>query len=142
MQEEISVGALVFNDNYEFLFLRRRDKKDYWEFPKGHKEEGEDELTTLKRELKEECNLTDYKIVDGFRRVSSYINSRNNLRIIVVYLVKTNQEIKLSDEHEQFAWLNKEETRKLFKEMIQKHVIPKYSQWLEIAEDAFNYLQI
>ena len=142
MRKEISVGALVFNDNHDFLFLRRGDKKDYWEFPKGHKEEGEDELTTLKRELNEECNITKYEIVKGFRRVSSYINSKNNLRIIVVYLVKTNQEIKLSDEHEQFAWLNKEEVRELFKEMIQKHVIPKYPQWLEIAEDAFNYLQV
>lgn len=44
------------NDHWE-VFIVKKINGDYWGFPKGHPEEGEDKLTTAKRELFEETLL-------------------------------------------------------------------------------------
>jgi len=56
-------------------------------FPKGHMEEGEDELTTAKRELKEETNIS-VLVIDGFRRQIEFPlpKQKNSIKQTVYYL--------------------------------------------------------
>lgn len=55
---EKSCGAVVYKeDNGELKFLLVYQNNGHYSFPKGHMEEGETELETTIREIKEETNL-------------------------------------------------------------------------------------
>ena len=109
MSIEKSVGAVVVNPDGEYLLLCRADKdNEYWEFPKGHQHENESDLETVKRELAEECSITDFEIVEGFVGENKYTsNSSDNTRVILLYLAKVrSSDIKLSEEHRKYMWLD------------------------------------
>ena len=64
MRKEKSAGAIVFrieNTKPKYLLLHypssANAKKEYWDLPKGHVEEGETEEETARREVKEETGL-------------------------------------------------------------------------------------
>lgn len=106
---EKSVGAIVVNQDGEYLLLCRADKEnEYWEFPKGHQHANESDLETMKRELAEECNITDFEIVWGFVEENKYTSSSSgNIRVILLYLVKVrSSEIQLSGEHRKYMWFD------------------------------------
>ena len=60
MKREKSCGALVYritqSGQKELLFIKHRHGT-HWSFPKGHMEEGESEVQTALREVKEETGL-------------------------------------------------------------------------------------
>ena len=67
MNIEKSVGAVIKYQSPssklkdpEFLLLRNR--RGYWGFPQGHKEEGETEIQTLFREVYEETGINSLNI--------------------------------------------------------------------------------
>src|SRR5215212_8395082 len=103
---ERSAGVLVFRiprrgANLEFLLL---DYGRYWDYPKGHVEKGEDDLTAALRELAEETGIKDTEIIDGFRHQMTYFfrDKRKGLikKTVVFFLAQTQAtELKLSHEH-------------------------------------------
>ena len=78
MSREKSSGAIVFRKengiNYYLLlhYPSRNKRGGHWEFTKGHVEEGEDDETTMKRELEEETGIKDVKIIPGFKKYIKY----------------------------------------------------------------------
>jgi 8-oxo-dGTP pyrophosphatase MutT (NUDIX family) len=71
-RREHSAGFIVFREvagRREYLVMRDRN---YWSFPKGHLEEGEDELAAARREVLEEVGLSDVEVIPGFRRELRY----------------------------------------------------------------------
>ena len=110
MREEKSCGAIVFREEAgKRLYLLLHYTVGHWGFPKGHVEENENELATVKRELEEETSLTKVEIIPGFReRVSYYFREKSELihKQVVFLLAKTQaKEISLSFEHQGFEWL-------------------------------------
>ena len=68
MTHEKSCGAIVYrryHGNIEILLIKHINS-GHWSFPKGHVEEGETEVETAQREIKEETNLdfTNPKLFD------------------------------------------------------------------------------
>lgn len=59
------VGAIIFNDKYEFLFVQNQSyREDEWDFVKGGMHTGESELETLNREILEELgNNFKYEVL-------------------------------------------------------------------------------
>jgi len=87
LKHEKSCGAIVFRKTRgEYAVLLIKNKyADFWSFPKGHVEEGENEYQTAIREVKEETGI-DIKIENGFRVESSYlIGKRKSIEKNVVY---------------------------------------------------------
>ena len=51
LKKEKSCGCVIIENNKVLLILQQNDA--YWGFPKGHVENGETEIQTAKREVKE-----------------------------------------------------------------------------------------
>ena len=87
MKYEKSCGTVIFRKTrgkYAVLLIKNR-YTDFWSFPKGHVEAGENEYQTAIRETKEETGI-DVKIENGFRMESVYlIGKRKNTEKKVVY---------------------------------------------------------
>lgn len=120
MQRELSAGAIIFyrsGKKIEYLLLHH--DADYWNFPKGHIEAGESILAAARREVQEETGLTDLNFIPGFKVQDKYIFQFNQQKIfkIVIFLLAQakNQEVKVSDEHQDFRWLSYEQTMKQLK---------------------------
>lgn len=110
-------------------------KKDYWDFPKGHIEKGEEEIDAAKREIKEETGLDDIEIIEGFKEHIKYFfrfKGQAIFKIVTFYLAKTQTEdVKISFEHIGYQWLAYE---KAFNQLTfdnAKEILRKARQFLE-----------
>ena len=104
---EKSVGAIVVNQAGLYLLLNRADKNsDFWEFPKGHQLENENDIETLKRELKEETGIEKFELIGNFVGKNEYVSrSTGNTRIILLYFIKApNDKVIISQEHKEYLW--------------------------------------
>jgi 8-oxo-dGTP pyrophosphatase MutT (NUDIX family) len=103
---ERSAGFLIYRQptgsaEPEFLLL---DYGRHWDYPKGHVEEGEDDLNAALRELEEETGITKVKVEDGFDHEMTYFfrKPRKGLvkKTVIFFLGRTDaKKVKLSDEH-------------------------------------------
>ena len=55
LKKEKSCGCIIIKDNKVLLVYEKR--RNFWGFPKGHMEDGENEIETALREVKEEVGL-------------------------------------------------------------------------------------
>ncbi len=111
-QPTLSAGVVVvrrFDDQYRYLLLRVRD---YWDFPKGMVEPGEDPLAAAIRETEEETTLTDL----DFRWGQAYIETEpyGKNKIARYYIAESKDgEVNLPvsaelghPEHDEYLWLD------------------------------------
>lgn len=90
------------------LFKRPASQGDYWQFITGNIKQNETEIEAVSRELIEETgilkveNIIDTNIAFTFQNQRGMIKSE---KIFLVLLTKT-PEIIISDEHEDFRWLD------------------------------------
>jgi len=107
--EEMSAGAVVFRTIEKgtrlYVLLLNAGK---WDFPKGNMEDGETELQTVIREVREETGLKRITIVPGFRKVIKYFYRRDgrNIHKQVFYMLAQtdDDQVKISFEHQGFGW--------------------------------------
>lgn len=148
MLKEKSAGAIVFRrDNSQIYYLllhypvsSRKIKKDnngkfeYWGLPKGHIEEGEGLMETVRREVKEETGLKDIKIIEGFKEEESYIFTRDNQKIfktVIFLLAETKKKkVKISWEHLDYQWLNYQEAFNKLTYSSDKLILKKANEFL------------
>lgn len=88
MLYEKSCGAVVYrkhHGNTEILLIKHV-RSGFWSFPKGHMEQGETEIQTAVREIKEETNI-DVVVDDPSFRETAVFNPRRDTRKEVVYFL-------------------------------------------------------
>lgn len=110
--------SIVLNEKGEILLLKRSEEAErwaagFWEFPGGKIEEGKDLSHAMEDEVLEEAGLV-VAPVSRLSYVESEIVSKGPYRglpyIIIVGVSKlVAGEVRLSDEHTDFAWVSKEE---------------------------------
>jgi 8-oxo-dGTP pyrophosphatase MutT (NUDIX family) len=108
-KSERSAGVIVFHTDpaLEDLLL---DYGRHWDYPKGHIEESEDELSAALRELDEETGLRDVRLIEGFheRITYSFRKPRKGLirKGVVFFLAQTTRKrVTISHEHTGYAFL-------------------------------------
>ena len=116
MTRSKSVGFVIFRkEDKGIKYLLLHHGAEYWNFPKGRVEEGEEELQTAKRELVEETGITDIKIHPDFRYEYTYdfdtvIANKTKetvYRTGVFFLGEVLADmVKISDEHLDFGWFD------------------------------------
>ncbi len=136
MQEERSAGAVLFNlKDKEPIYLVLHYNAGHWDFPKGNIEEDEDELTTVRREVKEETSICNIEFVDGFRRVVEYMYRRAGIlvhKIVIYYLAYTETlQVRLSYEHNDYRWGRFDEVMNILTYKNSKMVLEEADRFLK-----------
>jgi 8-oxo-dGTP pyrophosphatase MutT (NUDIX family) len=116
---EHSAGAVVFyqgTEGREYLLLRHEEPggrdlapgKEYWNFPKGHIEEGEKVQRTALREIAEEAGI-QVGIVPGFQVTERYayqLGDEKRIKFVVWFAARSRTKVvTISGEHVGFVWL-------------------------------------
>lgn len=105
LRKEKSCGCIILKDDKILLVYEKN--ANYWGFPKGHIEEGETEIQTALREIKEEVGL-DVKIDETKRYTLNYIIDDEIDKTSVFYIARPiNTNIKKQEsEIESVKWCN------------------------------------
>lgn len=132
--KEKSCGAVVYKkENNEYKFLLVYQTNGHYSFPKGHVEEGESEIETALREIKEETNLS-VKIDDGFRYCIEYLVEPKNVMKDAVYFVATPQSDELHAQEGEISeciWCSYEEAYEKL----------KFDNIREVLKKTYNYIK-
>jgi 8-oxo-dGTP pyrophosphatase MutT (NUDIX family) len=118
--QRVVVGGVILNKEGKILILQRSKDEDVfpeiWELPSGKREFFEDSQTSLIREIKEETGLSKIKIIIPFYVFEYKVEKQEEIRDTtqINFLVKLleDEKVKLSKEHQNFAWISKEEVEK------------------------------
>lgn len=102
-------GYGIIEHNGKILMLKRNlPDKWVWEFPGGNRGEGESELECILREVEEETGLTCKP-----REPVDIIKGETYKKIFAIHLKCEPVQIILSNEHEGYIWVDKEEFQAL-----------------------------
>ena len=95
------VSKILFYTEDKILLLQKPSKK--WQLPGGHLKEGETPEKGLRREVKEETGITDFKpkLLKTFNK--NYLHTAQ---------IET-AHIKISSEHIDYKWLSVSDAKKL-----------------------------
>lgn len=131
-----SVGAIVLNSRNQALIVFQK-KSQYWEFPKGREESGEQEFDTLKRELAEETGITRFCVKEGFREKMffDFILDRDTIihREVTYYLLQTSEEPRISPrEHTAWKWVKLSVAKRYLKHPNQWRLIDRVKYYLAL----------
>ena len=117
MREQKSAGIVLFRNasaKNEFLWLNY--PQGHWDFVKGKIEQGETPRETALRETKEETGISDIEFIDGFEESVEYdfrFKKEDIHKKVIFFLAKTSEKnIKLSHEHNDYLWLEYNDTLK------------------------------
>jgi bis(5'-nucleosidyl)-tetraphosphatase len=135
-REERSAGVVLYRADPAspggrvFLLL---DYGRYWDYPKGHVEKGEDDLTAALRELHEETGITDARVVPDFHQDITYFfrdRKKGLIRKTVVFFLASTESsgVTLSHEHVGYAFVP-------FDEALARLSYPNAKGILQAAQD-------
>ena len=107
-RRERSSGVILFRNKKQRRYLLL-DYGSYWDFPKGHVEKGETDLQAALRELREETDVVDARVLPGFAHQIRYFFRKDSALIdktVVFFLAQTARgKVRLSREHVGFQFL-------------------------------------
>ena len=86
MKHEKSCGCIVLNSKHQVLLVHHN--AGHWGLPKGHVEEGETEIETAKREVKEETNI-DVEVNSNYRYSMNYSPEKGIMKEVVFFLARS-----------------------------------------------------
>ncbi|KAJ8925297.1 hypothetical protein NQ315_009126 [Exocentrus adspersus] len=131
MSKKVAAGFVIFRNVYgkiEFLLLQTSYGIHHWTPPKGHVDAGETTMVTALRETQEESGY-----LKTAKKTLNY--NVNGFPKTVIYwlaeLINPNTKIRLSDEHQDYKWLNVDEACKYaeFKEM--QEVLVEFNNFIK-----------
>ena len=115
INQRVVVGGVIINENKVLIVQRASDEEAYpdlWEVPSGKKEPLEKVTDAVLREVKEETGLVTemVKVIDVFNfSVEKTNETRDVTQINFLLKLIGSSEVKLSNEHQNFAWITKDE---------------------------------
>lgn len=138
MEIEKSAGVIVFylkNDEPYFLLL---EYQTYWGFIRGNIEKNETAEETIKREAKEEANLSELKILEGFKHTQNWFYKLKCMlrRKFALYLLaeiteKQAENVRVSFEHKSFKFLKLEDALKIMRIKNEREMLEKAAEFIK-----------
>jgi len=110
------VGIILLNEKNQVFVAKRKDNPgSKWQMPQGGVEDDEDFLTAMKRELREETNIKNIKIIKEIEQMYEYNLPKNLIGVIwkgkyrgqkqkwfITKFIGSENEINLNTEHPEF----------------------------------------
>ncbi len=122
--QRVVLAGVIFKDNKVLILQRNKSEKVFpnmWELPGGKREFLESSRNCLVREIKEETGLENIEIIMPFSVFDYQIGKEEEIKdstqINFLVKIKGIEEVKLSSEHQNLAWIERKEIsqRKLSK---------------------------
>ena len=147
----IGVGAIVLNSENKIFVGKRADNPiDKWQMPQGGVDKGENFISAMKRELKEETSIQNIKILKQIDQWFEYELPKNLLGIIwkgkfrgqkqkwfVVRFIGNESEINLKTKHPEFIewkWIELDDLTKVivdFKKDVYKKLVVELKKFID-----------
>lgn len=130
MKQEKSCGCIIINDQNKILLIHHN--VGHWDFPKGHVEDGETEVQTAIREVKEETNI-DVEVNEEYRYVTKYSPKEDVMKQVVYFLAKNindNKQAQL-EEVSEVKWFTYEDAMNTITYETSKEILTKLKKDLE-----------
>lgn len=103
----LAVCALIGDETGQYLFLKRARKSKHfaglWELPGGKMDPGESLAEAVVREVQEETSITVSP--DAFAAAAEFEFPQVKVVLLCFRTHRVSGELRLSDEHEEGAWL-------------------------------------
>jgi bis(5'-nucleosidyl)-tetraphosphatase len=136
MDHEKSCGAVIFRDKNGIEYLLLQYEAGHWDFVKGHVEQGESEVETVKRETLEETGLRNNTFLNDFREQIGYFYRRRGRTVskeVIFYLLKNvgDEQVTISGEHIGYEWLPYHEALKRLTYKNAKETLRKAEEYLQ-----------
>lgn len=116
MMTKRAAGFLIFRrlrERIEYLMLQASYGQHHWSPPKGHVDPGEDDFKTALRETMEESGYqeSDLRVFKNQTRTLEYKVKGHDKTVVywLAELVDPSKEVKLSDEHQDLKWLERDD---------------------------------
>lgn len=114
--QKVVLAGLIIKDGRVLILQRTADEEsyaNYWELPSGKKEPLESTLESLKREIFEEAGL-EVEIIKPISVFDYQIEKPDEIRDTtqINFLVtpkESESQVKLSTEHQNFAWVSEKD---------------------------------
>jgi bis(5'-nucleosidyl)-tetraphosphatase len=133
LKREKSCGAIIkSSQNDELLILLIKHKNgNHWAFPKGHVENGETEVETALREIKEETNLS-VRILSGFKQTVTYSPKAGIIKDVVYFAADYVSGIVKPQPEEiiDIRWVNIEDALNLITYQNDKNVLLAFKNFI------------
>ena len=147
----IGVGAIVLNSENKIFVGKRADNPiDKWQMPQGGVDKGENFISAMKRELKEETSIQNIKILKQIDQWFEYELPKNLLGIIwkgkfrgqkqkwfIVRFIGNESEINLKTKHPEFIewkWIELDDLTKVivdFKKDVYKKLVVELKKFID-----------
>lgn len=132
---EQTAGAVLFRRRGdEILYLLLQYPQGHWSFPRGHIEGGETPLETVRREVKEEANISRIRFFSGYKEKVHFryqwppksAEAESRLKFAVYYLGQVfDSRVKISGEHKSFRWATYEHAYKMLRHKNMRVILEK-----------------
>lgn len=146
------IEAHIFRTNgseLEFLILKRAEDENYagiWQMVTGSIDSNEKAFEAALREIKEETGLLPQKLWVVPNVNSFYSPDKDSVIMIPVFaaLVQNDSNVKISSEHSEYKWVNKEEAKQLLAWNGQRKSVDTIYQYFTSEKSSlyFNELKI
>ncbi len=133
MKTRVIQKAVLLNAQKEMLMLRR-SKTDIrrplqWDLPGGFREEGEELIAGVQREIEEETglNVSDLKPLYSQTEIRTWKSDKGEHTENVVYIIyagpSDSKDVELSYEHDEYQWKTINEAVKEFEYKTQRDIL-------------------
>jgi bis(5'-nucleosidyl)-tetraphosphatase len=117
MYEHVVGGHAAKRKRKEELFLLVQSRRGDWNFVKGHREHGESDEETLRREVYEETGIESFKILAFIGKINYKFLNKASQRVskeVKFYLTLSDtRRVRLSNEHIAFTWVDYEQASEI-----------------------------
>ena len=126
MRKTRTGGGVVVNNKGLILVVSQHGTS--WSLPKGHVDEGEEEIDAAKREIYEESGIRDLELVKELGTYKRYMIGKDGkedtseLKTITIFLFKTREEYlnPIDEENPEALWLEKDKVADLLTHLKDK----------------------
>jgi len=144
------IEAHIFRETdnrIEFLLLKRAEDQIYpgvWQMVSGKINENEKAFETTLRELKEETNLTPYKMWIAPKVNSFYSSQSDSICLVPVFAVQVKKDSKviISDEHSEYKWVTSDEAKRLLAWYGQRKAVELIEEYFLNEKSFLKFIEI